>query len=565
MIFIFLCVCALFLVASSAGCAFFSLLRHRPQNPFLTFFAGVFFLGLAGMAASIFVPLNALYSLVCFIPALFGILQLRRMFRHEGQRYRALPMSAFFVAIAGVCALGAAYQVWPGIAYDTDLYHIQIVRWLNEYGTPFGLGNLHSRLANSSLWPILSALFNHGIIKDRIPWVIMPTFITAFTMYFIYNFLNRSENFLKVYALCMFPVCIYSILNSDYPNLYYDFPALAVLCIAGSELLSLLYTKRNTVYDDAISLFMCITLSFLIKPLSIVTVLFLTPIILYYLYTAHGLTRGLCAKLLIPSFIASILWCTRNVITSGYPFFPITLLPFNVDWIMPSASVTANAQAVRGWARMPGPHCLEALTSGISYWLVPWAKSLFSAKQALTILAPLAAGSLCWFFLRKQLLSLKALCVFCWPVLSIVYWFWMAPDPRFGREYFWLFFALGAACCVLYKPTTFPFVSERIFNFTKKQYIFPSISVIFIMFMCSTASLYTRLHGNEISWIMPERMQPLPTKFLTAQSGDASLDVYVPINDDRCGNAPLPCAPAIPHDIVLRDKNTLRAGFRFKP
>ena len=567
MICVFLCILILFLITSSAGFALLSLLQLTPRNPFLAFFAGFFLVSLLAMAVCLVTPLTLPFSLLCFSPALFGLKQLRRLLTFStGQHGRRLIILAFFFAISGACALGASDAAWPNRAYDTDLYHIQIVRWLNEYGTPFGLGNLHSRLSNSSIWPIFAALLNHSFLHDSTPWIMMPTFITAFTMFFVHDFIENSSRTVSAYALCMFPVCIYSIPFWGYPNLHHDFPSLAVLCISGAEFLHMLFSKQGATLNAAASVTMCITISFLIKPLSAVSILLITPITLYCHYTSSKVKLSNFFKILISPIFAATLWCTRNVFTSGYPFFPITLLPFKVDWAMRFADVVDNAIAVRAWARMPGPNYLDALERGFSFWFLPWAKALISSKpQILTILLPFIAGCACWFFVRKQISSRKVFCLFVWPLLSIVYWLWMAPDPRFGRELFWLFFALGVACLVQYWPVPRTSFLNNFIDCNDTQRLLCVVITIFLMFASSTISFIHGFQSNSITWIALGTTKPLPTKLVTSENGDAPFDVYVPTEDDRCGNSPLPCAPTVPQHIIRRDAKNLGAGFRPKP
>lgn len=567
MICIFLSSVILLLAVSSAGFAFYALLGQSPRNPFLAFFMGIFLISLLAMAVSLVAPLNSQYSLLCLSPSLLGIKQLPHLFtsragRDNGQRL----MLALFFATAAACALGAANATWPGNAYDTDLYHIQLVRWLNEFGTPPGLGNLHSRLANSSVWPLLAAVLNHSFLQDSIPWIMMPTFITAFTMYFIYDFWNAPENFLRTYALCMFPVCIYAIPFWDYPNLYHDFPSLALVCVIGAEFLFLCFSEKCNTINITTSILIFITLSFLIKPLSIVTVVFITPIALLFCYKYVSITARNCTMLFIFPLLAAAIWCTRNIITSGYPFFPISIFPFHVDWAMQRSDVAENVIAVRAWARMPGSNYMLAFERGITFWFLPWVKAQITSKQvSLTTLVPFVTGCVCWFFLRRQLFSFKALCLFCWPLLSLVYWFWMAPDPRFGREFFWLFFALGAACLVQYRSVALILFWSKFVECKDKQRYFCIMTVIFLMLICSAVSFKRSLQGNDVAWVNPGTIKSLPTKLVTASSGAAPFDVYVPLEDDRCGNSPLPCAPKVPLHIERRDGTNLGAGFRPKP
>ena len=44
--------------------------------------------------------------------------------------------------------------------YDTDLYHAQAIRWIEQFGVVKGLGNLHNRFAYNSAFFCLQALFS---------------------------------------------------------------------------------------------------------------------------------------------------------------------------------------------------------------------------------------------------------------------------------------------------------------------------------------------------------------------------------------------------------------------
>lgn len=51
--------------------------------------------------------------------------------------------------------------------YDTDLYHAQAIRWIEQYGVVKGLGNLHNRFAYNSAFFCLQALFSMKFITNQ--------------------------------------------------------------------------------------------------------------------------------------------------------------------------------------------------------------------------------------------------------------------------------------------------------------------------------------------------------------------------------------------------------------
>jgi hypothetical protein len=60
-----------------------------------------------------------------------------------------------------LCLFPALFMASGPVGYfDTGSYHAQAVKWINEYGTVPGLGNLHHRLAFNSSWFYFSAFFD---------------------------------------------------------------------------------------------------------------------------------------------------------------------------------------------------------------------------------------------------------------------------------------------------------------------------------------------------------------------------------------------------------------------
>ena len=51
--------------------------------------------------------------------------------------------------------------------YDSDLYHAQSIRWIEEYGIVKGLGNIHVRFAYNSSFFALSALYSMKFLCGR--------------------------------------------------------------------------------------------------------------------------------------------------------------------------------------------------------------------------------------------------------------------------------------------------------------------------------------------------------------------------------------------------------------
>ncbi|QNP52660.1 hypothetical protein H9L05_02570 [Hymenobacter qilianensis] len=80
-------------------------------------------------------------------------------FRHPRNRYLLLA-SLSILAVLGIRLLHQSTLAPAN--FDSGLYHFQTLKWLNEYPTVPGLGNLHGRLAFNSSWFPLLSLFRYG-------------------------------------------------------------------------------------------------------------------------------------------------------------------------------------------------------------------------------------------------------------------------------------------------------------------------------------------------------------------------------------------------------------------
>src|SRR5205823_13664233 len=127
----------------------------------------------------------------------------------------------------------------------------------------------------------------------------------------------------------------------------------------------------------------------------------------------------------------------------GYPLFPSTMFDvFPVAWKAP-ALAHGQAMWVRLFARGLRPdNPAEALTYPMSQWVPVWMKNLNNPARismALLgiglVLAPLTlifASTRRWFneATRRPLVIAAAVAL-----ASTVFWFWQAPDIRFGGSY----------------------------------------------------------------------------------------------------------------------------------
>ena len=75
----------------------------------------------------------------------------------------------------------------PNVHVDTELYHGQAVRWMEEYSAVKGLGNIFRRSAYNSSFLCLQALFSFKFVfgqSIRNEWFLLITYVWYCVEYF---------------------------------------------------------------------------------------------------------------------------------------------------------------------------------------------------------------------------------------------------------------------------------------------------------------------------------------------------------------------------------------------
>jgi hypothetical protein len=257
-----------------------------------------------------------------------------------------------------------------------------------------------------------------------------------------------------------------------------------------------------------------------------------------------------------PALVLSV-WTTRGYILSGVPFFPLTLFHLSTDWAVPLDKVREEAEWIYSWARAPRMHKSEVL--GSWDWFYPWFQRV--SKMAVDLVYPLVFGLSVLLVtiatritvIRKNLLpSLSEFLLLLPIVAGLIYWFVMAPDPRYAGALFWLF-ALGSVLvCLSHVHYLFP---KRLFAFVACM-LFLGMELLLIRSFFRHPDLFT-----DISTI---GFYPIATAPMVQKSTHSGLVVYTPqAADDRCWDAPLPCTPYFNPNLRLRDTD-LASGFTVK-
>jgi hypothetical protein len=255
------------------------------------------------------------------------------------------------------------------------------------------------------------------------------------------------------------------------------------------------------------------------------------PLVLFALLAVWSHRRAADVRLLKPIVFVGIflgLWMARGVALSGCALYPLPRsCSFGLPWGVSKPITESLLLSITSWARSPGRLDYEKVMSDWS-WLTPWmARSwedwsarLFVAGGILGCMAALAGVRTS----RVVLGSAAAL------GRSLTYWFFNAPDVRFGSGYLAAAGILGLsfACVFQFREVD---VARRLV-----------LEVIVLMVPIGTVDLIrlgnTRSIKNRPAFVM-----------MVAPGGK---QFWVPQVSDQCWDHQLPCSPYFQMDDLKR-------------
>jgi hypothetical protein len=541
------------------------------RNPFVYFWLGFFITSTLAAFSSFFVPLNTPSLVVFILAGSLGFPVLFNRLKHFAAQNASIVNTVFVftsVLFFFFIAYRYAYSVWPALSYDTELYHAHKVRWLNEFALVPGLGNLHSRLATNTLWFYFAAIFDNNILDGRSGYLVTVLAWTGCFLYFFYELCATRRNGVRFYALCLLIWSLYMGIKNGAPGLAYDDVIHIINAIVILEAWFLVKDSQ-TVSTEKLNntryIIMLAVSAFMIKPIAAVSLLFTGLIAIFMLLKPPPPTHTrsqftVWVNMFLIPVIALCIWIVGNIITSGYPLFPVPVLKLPLDWAMTYSDVQSNYDAVLGWARMPGENYLLSLQNGFLFWFKPWlSRSTHSANFLFLCGAPLSLAAFLWFLVIKFNASRNAFLFSIWSCTCILYWFLTAPDLRFSNGFFYVLLGLSF---LFLMPEVSSFDISAIFKIKKFRW-----TLTYLWCVSMVAIIGLTAISSKRSLLTVGTMPSMPIKEYTV-TAPIPWKVWIPDSpsgetEDRTGNAPLPATISPPPDTLeMRDPGNLGKGFR---
>lgn len=306
-----------------AGIAVKSILNFKSTNNYLIVFLGIFAQCLALNIFAIFFRIgievfvaNTTISLVIFIWKYKEIKSIIWEIKNDIQNLSIT--SKCFLLLIFVLSLYKCSQY--SYIVDNESYYIQTIKWINEYGFVKGLGNLHIFLGQTSPFHVLQAGFNFNFITQRSNDINGLIFNLS-SLFFISEFEKNNTSNKKTHWLGFvftFSILFFQFLNAPSPDL---------IIILISQIIFYYFLEKENNFEN----FKVISILFLLLFFIKITVAPFGLIILFLM----GFKKKRVYFFATTSLIILSVLVVKNIVLTGYPFFPFSFFPTNYDWKIP--------------------------------------------------------------------------------------------------------------------------------------------------------------------------------------------------------------------------------------
>lgn len=511
------------------------------------FFAGFVFTAGISNWISIILSINHLTSIfyVLLVIILFSVLfkhiklYLRDIFRsYHFDDYKRIILTVLIIAL--ICTgFAASTEI---LVYDTGLYHTQSIKWIQEYPVVPGLGNLHGRFAFNSMFFPVSALFGMNIGGFLIYPVNLLIFLTVigrliFNIHFAVTQSRIAEVVFAGLAASALVWFHFHHLNSATVDVLCTSVFIYIVAI-------LLRTKQFPAFPAFASCVLAGLIIFCIasKLSAALLVLFLVPGIISDF-------RKSWKPLLVTGLFLLIPFIIRNYYISGYLVYPFPNIDlFNPDWKIPIATVMEMKEIISSWAKIPYADPEIVALQSMAEWSNVWWNNLTLLIKVLLAFGILTPLFILWSILRKETFhAIIATILF----LNIVFWFFNAPDPRFAYGFILTNVALILSAGIPWQKLI-------------PQKGIPILAVLASVGLVLLLSGVVYLKRDHLNLSFSRILLPVKNSIVPELSTfRTNFSLFVPVNDDRCFNAPLPCTTQPKPEVILRN-NDLGSGFKIQ-
>ena len=495
----------------------------------------------------LFFPINAYTKF-----GLLGLLILLSIIKRKNTKFfiPEVKVSASLVLFFIFWAVILLTNAGPTMMDDTESYHIQSIKWIQEYGSVPGIVNLHERFGFNSSWFSSVALFNFST-KTTGGFTVLNSVISLWLCYWFiekFNQFQKENNLQAAFAIhLVFIVCLlfWALIKGNATTTNYDYITTSIVLLLFTEVF---FSEKTSP-----------RIEWIIWPAYLLTVrlinypLLILSLFAFILFIKQKQTRQLllpiayCLLLIVPFLI-------RTIIIAGYPFYPATYFDLtNVDW-KPDPQITERLlEFIKYFNRVATTYFDIEQTKALgSAWIPAWFQHLFPYDKIL-VLAAFTGILFTVIKLRIQKKDYCKLIITGITILWLISWFIIAPDPRFvyGILLFGIF---------LFEYHLSSFVND----FRSIKFLLSALVILMIAglsYYLVSKPLKQKEYRN---WISPLQLPQPPVKEFVIDGITFRIPGLINNNwNIRCYGTELPCLYEIDPRLKPRGKN-ISNGFHLE-
>jgi hypothetical protein len=293
---------------------------------------GLFATTLIASVFAIFDGLSQSFEISLFVLGLTLFIEFRNSYvRYIRKLFSTFLHFSFLIRTLFICILILAAMQSATAPYlvDNESYYLPTIKWLDTYGFVPGLANLHIFLGQTSGWHICQSALNLEFLYSEFNdingfFLLIGTFY-AFDK--LNDFLNNKNDFhlLIIGLFPLFSVLLFQFISSPSP----DLPVYVLTLLITGEYLTL------SESDSSGSFILVILVLFIIYVKVTAILLLIIPLLMI-----RNLSRKEIQLTFAVSVICGGLFMTKNIITTGYPFYPLKWFSaINVSWRLPESII----------------------------------------------------------------------------------------------------------------------------------------------------------------------------------------------------------------------------------
>ncbi len=447
-----------------------------------------------------------------------------------------------------VLVLAWAYFSSRGyIHYDSDLYHAQSIRWLEEYGVVPGLANIHERFAYNSSSFVLNALYSWAFMLPQSLHTISGyhALLLSLAVLDVAKCVKRKKMMVSDFA-SVAAIYYLTTITEEVVSPASDYPIMCVVFWIVIHWLRALESDAEAGHLQSIVPYalLCVVgcYALTVKLTAGLILIILWKPAFYLIKEKKWKDIGIYITM---GLLVVAPWMIRTVIISGWLLYPFSALDlFGFDWKVSKEVVDFDSACVKAWGK--AIYNSAEADAPMREWFGNWFLTTLSGTEKLLILADFACIAILLVMgvvtlVKKNRALGEYVLVLVAMAASFLFWLNSAPLMRYGYAYVLLlvFITVGV-----------------IIKSWKKNYF-----VFFVILAYGVYKLFT-----QAEYIMGSRYAPYylwQQDYNTYEAAFYEVDgviLYYPAYGDQIGYDVFPAAGG-KVDVRLRGE-TIEDGFR---